>query len=53
MVYAGGGEDMDIRLATLSQEQHQMINDLEEKLNMVLIAYEGYQREDEQGNPRQ
>lgn len=42
---------MENSLANLSEQQQQELNRLEKELGVVLIAYEGYQQEDEQGNP--
>ncbi len=44
---------MSFDLARLDEEKHQMINQLEQQLGCILIAYEGYQKEDEQGQPQQ
>lgn len=44
---------MSTKLANLSEEQHQQLNELEQQLGVVLIAYDGYQQEDEQGHPNQ
>lgn len=41
---------MTTKLAHLSDEQHQQINELEQQLGVVLIAYDGYRQEDEQGH---
>lgn len=44
---------MSTKLAHLSEEQHQQLNELEQQLGVVLIAYDGYQQEDGQGQPKQ
>ncbi|MGB8953898.1 MAG: hypothetical protein WCC10_00870 [Tumebacillaceae bacterium] len=40
-------------LANLSEEQMKQIDQLESQLGVILIAFEGYKPEDEQGNPQQ
>jgi hypothetical protein len=42
---------MSVNLANLNQEQASAIDDLEQQLGVVLVAYEGYKREDEHGKP--
>ncbi|MCX7570852.1 hypothetical protein OS242_12880 [Tumebacillus sp. DT12] len=44
---------MTTKLAHLSDAQHQQINELEQQLGVVLIAYDGYQQEDEQGHSKE
>lgn len=38
---------MDYNLAKLSEDQRQAIDELELKLGVVLVAYEGYQTENQ------
>ncbi|GIM47255.1 hypothetical protein DNHGIG_28040 [Collibacillus ludicampi] len=42
---------MTYHLASLTEEQKKMINDLESQLGVILVAYDGYKREDDNGNP--
>jgi hypothetical protein len=44
---------MSFDLANLTEEQHQRIDQLEQQLGCILIAYEGYKQEDDNGNPVQ
>ncbi|PWK16435.1 hypothetical protein [Tumebacillus permanentifrigoris] len=43
---------MNNNLAQLSDEQTRRIDQLEAELGVVLIAYDGYKQENEQGEPR-
>lgn len=42
---------LNYKLANLTEEQKHRINQLESQLGVVLIAYDGYRQENEQGNP--
>lgn len=42
---------MENQLAALNEQQQKMINELEAKLGVVLIAYNGYAQENDNGNP--
>ncbi|WP_161780643.1 hypothetical protein [Tumebacillus flagellatus] len=39
------------QLANLNEEQSRRIDQLESELGVVLIAYDGYRQEDNQGRP--
>jgi hypothetical protein len=40
-------------LANLNEEQLKQIDQLESQLGVILVAFDGYKPEDEQGNPQQ
>jgi hypothetical protein len=44
---------MNNGLANLTEEQHKAINNLEKELRVVLIAFDGYRPEDENGAPEE
>jgi hypothetical protein len=43
---------MSFDLAQLTSEQERMIDQLEQQLGCILIAYDGYNQEDEEGKPK-